>query len=284
MATLVTGPGDSIENVVRQLRRLRQAGIRFSLATGRTIAGASKILREMMGVRSRMPAMIAYNGAVVAQPQAPTVIQRLSIDAEAYRYLISKCQACGAVPLVYTCKQWQGTEPIEEVYGQASVFYRPELDFNGMHIRWIDDLSRLDTSDAAAILVSDALRTADLAALATDFLNNLGEHLRITSSGGVYLEIAHPDGNKRSAMRLLASGLGLSTGEIMAIGDNFNDAEMIAEAGVGVAVANAPSEIRSLAQFVCSRPAAEGVVEALRYLLSSVRHRRIRQRPRGLED
>jgi sugar-phosphatase len=57
---------------------------------------------------------------------------------------------------------------------------------------------------------------------------------------------------------------------VMAIGDNFNDLEMIKQAGIGVAVANAPDEVLAAAKRRTSRPAVEGVVEALREVVHCV--------------
>ena len=61
-----------------------------------------------------------------------------------------------------------------------------------------------------------------------------------------------------------------SISSVMAIGDNFNDLEMIEQSGVGVAVANAPPEVLEVARIRCTRPAAQGVVEVLRDLINSV--------------
>src|SRR5208282_470740 len=108
----------------------------------------------------------------------------------------------------------------------------------------------------------------------------LGGDLRITSSGNQYVEVAHPEGTKANAMCILARHWNVSLFQIMAIGDNFNDMEMIASCGVGVAVANSPPALHAAARYVCKREAAEGVVEALRLLLAAVRHGRIESRAR----
>src|ERR1022692_4888978 len=78
--TLVHGSRVTIENVVGQLRRLRAHGIRFSIATGRTIFGVSGILQAFRSVHAKLPPMIAYNGGVVAAPGQASVIDRNVID------------------------------------------------------------------------------------------------------------------------------------------------------------------------------------------------------------
>jgi hydroxymethylpyrimidine pyrophosphatase-like HAD family hydrolase len=61
----------------------------------------------------------------------------------------------------------------------------------------------------------------------------------------------------------------------MAIGDNFNDMEMLAVAGIAVAVANAPDEVKRVADMVCALPAGQGAVEAMKMLLDVHRYRSI---------
>jgi hydroxymethylpyrimidine pyrophosphatase-like HAD family hydrolase len=61
----------------------------------------------------------------------------------------------------------------------------------------------------------------------------------------------------------------------MAIGDNFNDVEMLAVAGLAVAVANAPDEVKQVADIVCTLPAGQGAVEAMKMLLDVRRYKLI---------
>jgi hydroxymethylpyrimidine pyrophosphatase-like HAD family hydrolase len=93
--------------------------------------------------------------------------------------------------------------------------------------------------------------------------NECGSSLRVTTSGGRYVEIAHPQTTKRNAMETLCERLGINANQVMAIGDNFNDLEMLAACGFGVAVANSPSEVKAVCRFVCKHEAARGVVEVL---------------------
>jgi len=65
----------------------------------------------------------------------------------------------------------------------------------------------------------------------------------------------------------LAAHLGLTRNKVLACGDNSNDAEMIAWAGCGVAVANASEKLKSAATYICERPRDLGVMEALKKLI-----------------
>lgn len=75
----------------------------------------------------------------------------------------------------------------------------------------------------------------------------------------------HPAGlNKGTAFSDLARDMGLSTSDFLAIGDAMNDQEMITAAGVGVAVANAPLELKSAVEWVSEKKYADGFIEAIR--------------------
>lgn len=65
-----------------------------------------------------------------------------------------------------------------------------------------------------------------------------------------YLEI-HPKGiSKASAVAKAADVLGILQKEVVACGDNFNDLTMIEWAGLGVAMGNAPLEVKKRADYV----------------------------------
>ena len=69
-------------------------------------------------------------------------------------------------------------------------------------------------------------------------------------------------------MRYLAEDLlGLSAKNVMAIGDNFNDIEMLDYAGLGVAMGNAPLEVQAIAQWVAPSVEQDGVAKALEALI-----------------
>lgn len=53
-----------------------------------------------------------------------------------------------------------------------------------------------------------------------------------------YLDITPKDINKDNALKILQKYLNIDTNEVMAIGDNLNDLDMVKNSGIGVSVAN----------------------------------------------
>ena len=76
-------------------------------------------------------------------------------------------------------------------------------------------------------------------------------------------EIVRKDCNKAVGLRELAEYLHLDMKEIMVLGDNANDLEMLQAAGTGVAVGNATPDAKASADYVCSACNTDGVIEAL---------------------
>ncbi len=89
--------------------------------------------------------------------------------------------------------------------------------------------------------------------------------LNIYKSQPRYLEAMHPDASKSNAIRFIMKMYGLQQHEVMAIGDNYNDKGMIEFAGLGVAMGNAPDEIKEVADFVTDTNNHDGVAKALEH-------------------
>jgi hydroxymethylpyrimidine pyrophosphatase-like HAD family hydrolase len=268
--TLITADRRSFDNVIVQLRKLKALNIGFSVATGRTICGAASVIQRLCTVGARMPPMITYNGGVVFGGQDPFLIVRHLIERRAFEMLVRRCRALCYSPLAYACGMSFDFSPREAVYSEGSP--RSEQESNGMDVHVAEDLLSVD-GDFVAVLIKIPNQT-DRVAFARELVDISGGSLRVTTSGGKYLEVCHPKGTKLCGMVEIARMGKIGIDEIMAIGDNFNDLEMIQGAGVGIAVANAPAGVQAVATRTSSRVGAEGVVEALRILTRSVRSMR----------
>ena len=96
--------------------------------------------------------------------------------------------------------------------------------------------------------------------------------VEISYSSGRYLECTCRGVSKGSALRWLCGYLGLKQEETMTIGDNYNDIEMLKEAGLGVCVADGRDEAKNAADAVTEKGYKEGAVaEAIeRFVLAKL--------------
>jgi Cof subfamily protein (haloacid dehalogenase superfamily) len=90
-----------------------------------------------------------------------------------------------------------------------------------------------------------------------------GDKLNMSKSKTTYLEVMSLTSSKTKAIEFLLEKYGIKQSEIIAIGDNFNDKEMIQFAGVGVAMGNAPDEIKKVADYITATNNEDGVAKAL---------------------
>jgi len=78
-----------------------------------------------------------------------------------------------------------------------------------------------------------------------------------------YTEITNEDTNKWSAIQFLAQKLGIKEDEIICIGDNINDLEMVKNAGIGIVMKNSALEKQNIANYVTEDNNSDGVGNAI---------------------
>lgn len=78
-----------------------------------------------------------------------------------------------------------------------------------------------------------------------------------------YTEITNKNVNKWTAIEYLIEKLNIKKEEVMAIGDNINDIEMIKNAGMGIAMGNSAPQVKDIADFITSDNDSNGVAEAI---------------------
>lgn len=85
----------------------------------------------------------------------------------------------------------------------------------------------------------------------------------ITDPVGKNMQFFPSDLDRRLGIRALLEKLGITMDEVMSIGDSNLDADAIRASGVGVAMGNAPEEIKALADFVTLPYDQDGVAVAI---------------------
>jgi hydroxymethylpyrimidine pyrophosphatase-like HAD family hydrolase len=104
----------------------------------------------------------------------------------------------------------------------------------------------------------------ELAPLARE---RFGSVAAVTISHPRFLEFTAPGVSKGRAIRWLARRLGIPLGAVLAIGDQWNDIEMLAEVGHGAAMPTAPAEVAAVARYMAPAVAEEGVARMIEALV-----------------
>ena len=116
------------------------------------------------------------------------------------------------------------------------------------------------------LVISSTSSTKDVKSEILDHLNvnattirKFGEYKDlIINKEYEYLDIMPVNVNKDSALQILGNYLNIKTDEMLTIGDNLNDFDMVKNAGVGVAVANAYDELKKVANYTTTNPVEKG--------------------------
>jgi len=82
-----------------------------------------------------------------------------------------------------------------------------------------------------------------------------------------FTNVVAPQVSKGKALEALASHLGISLGEVMAVGDGANDITLLSRAGLAVAMDNAPDEVKAVAQYVTLDVDQSGLAAAIEKFL-----------------
>src|SRR5205823_2188228 len=79
----------------------------------------------------------------------------------------------------------------------------------------------------------------------------------------VYTARARPEADLYARVAMVADRLAIDRSEVCAIGDNLNDEDMVAWAGFGVAMGNAPEALKAAAQYVTAPIDQAGVAQVI---------------------
>ena len=233
------------------LRVLQRRGIPFVIVTARMPAAAYPLQAE---IGTRGP-LIAYGGALALdEGRRPILSLRLSPeDTEAVRDFMHR-QAFDAACSVYADDNWYAENPADpRIVDESRITGVPVLPLSsaptGLHPHKIFYITQKASAPSA------------IQALQTQFKN-----LTISYSGWGHIEIMHPQATKAEGMKSICAHLGISLTKALAFGDSLNDVSMLSAAGLGVAVDNAPLEVKKTADRVCSSNEQEGVKQTLEKL------------------
>jgi Cof subfamily protein (haloacid dehalogenase superfamily) len=259
----IAGTSNNIREPVKQAVRAAQAkGVQVAIATGRMYRSALRFHQE---IGSTLPLMV-YQGALIQDPNTQQILRHLTVSKSTALQLLDYFEQPELRHLLsihfYINDQLYVREltPETRLYAERSSItpipvgdLRRALDFN--------------TEPTKVLALSDDV------ALIDNLLGNLRlqytpAELYLTKSVATFFEATNPLVNKGYAVRYLAEEiLGLQANNVMTIGDNFNDLEMIEYAGIGIAMGDAPAEVQAIAQWIAPSVEADGAAAAIENFL-----------------
>ena len=234
---------------VRALRAAQQAGIVVAIATGRRTAYAAPLLQDH-GLRADMP-LITSNGAVMRTLDGQS-ISHFRLESRVARGLCALLRGFGALVFTFdrTGRGELVIEDLEQVQGCIALW----VEANREAIEVVKPLDgALDQgADLIQAMVAgrvSRMQDAERALKASPWAEECASvRTEYPARDLSILDLLPPGVSKGAALQQLASRLGVAAAETMAIGDNWNDLDMLEWAGQPVVMANASRELRAMAR------------------------------------
>lgn len=245
--------------------KLQKYKIQSMVATGRTLAGSKQIIKKL--IRDTQIPIITYNGSVIIHNNIYTTLDQKVITFDSCRMLVKGLKDYGNIKMLFYYFQEEiadGEEYIEYVTGWSGI-ERAKYEFNQQPVIWVENAIDLLKKEIlpSAILIDISKNTESKKIIN---LCEKIENISVTSSGNDYIEIRPLNSDKGKAIEKVASYLGLIQDNILAIGDNDNDIEMLEFAGTGVSISSASEKAKKYSDFITDSGAFDGVLEILRIL------------------
>ena len=252
--TLVGKDKQVSDATVAAVRRLRAAGVKFTLISARPVSGVQALVQRL-GIDLPIG---AYNGGAIAQPDG-TVISAERLDAATAREVLRRFELDWVVTWVFADGKWHTTttDTPHNASEIVTAAQQPTL------VDGFDDLA--DRIDKIVAVSDDEPRLAELE---RETQKALEGRAVVARSQTYYLDVTAPRADKGHGVTALAEAIGVPLEETAVIGDGSNDVFMFKVAGLSIAVDNASDAVKAAADHVTGSNADDGVAQAIdRYIL-----------------
>jgi hypothetical protein len=234
-------------------------GIHLALVTGRSYPFARPVANGLPPSLS----LIVSNGAVERTMDGATVAQRLLDRSVARAVLESTIGYRDAAALIF-----------DRDADRQVIFETMDWEHPGRQKYW----SRNNAHIAKSVPLEDALEEDPIQVMfngGVAAMQILAAALRREADGYAVslteythrdfslVDVTAPDATKGRALAWKAKQLGLSRDEVMAVGDNFNDVEMLEFAGTAVVMANAVDDLKQRGWHLTGHQNEAGVASAI---------------------
>lgn len=261
--TLLNDDKKLTEKNIQSIRKLQNFGIQFAIATGRH---DSMIKGYLKHIDLQVP-VISCNGAIVREPFSDQVFLSEALPKEQSLNVIDICKEKNVDFHIYGH---------DSIFGESlsnKMLYYQDLNKTLPS----DERTKLVTvPDCKDIVVNESeplykfIIISDRNNYMPPIIDRISdiEGLTACQSMPMFCDVMKGGISKAYALQKLSESLGIKRNEIVAIGDQLNDLELIEYAGLGIAVANAEDELKEKADAVTiSDNNEDAVAEAIESFL-----------------
>ena len=274
--------GEVSENTRKALQAAKERGVEVVLASGRPISSTESLAVEL-GVDNYL---ISGNGAAVYDIKEQKVVYDRFLTKEQVMKIAKLCDNNSFFYNVYT-----EDEVIASSLNYNVLFYHKEnvkkIEERRTHINVVQNIMeyieqsgkekflKITVCDESQFIFNSIMKRLKeiegIDVLETAYMSRkkIKDGTDDVDIQYYYTEITNENVNKWSAIEYLLEKLDIKPEEVIAIGDNLNDKEMIENAGLGVVMGNSNPIMKGLANEIVADNNSEGVLEAInRFVLN----------------
>ncbi len=257
--TIIGDDHDVSARTIKAVRAAMDRDVAVSLVTGRMVSSAMRFAREL----ELTAPLVGYQGGLIRAIPEPDsrrlgkLLLHTPLPADAARRILTWTRARGLDPHVNHLERFilRADDPRADDYSS----------FMGAKAELVPDLIEAITHPVTKILaVGEPPLPVEVAPDARAEFAGVAD---VTISHPRFLEFVAPGVSKGRAIHWLARRLRIPLGATLAIGDQWNDFEMIAEVGHGTAMPSAPAEVRAVARYVAPPLEEDGAARMIEDLV-----------------
>lgn len=243
--TLLDSHGKITEKTIAAIHRVVEKGVLFTICTGRPIQGVERYY-DILQTDSPV---ITYNGAMIVMGRSREILYKQDLDPSDARDVLEWGKKLKTTVIAWSGNKLYANELNDRVYDYRKLsMVEPNL--------ITDEEEMVDNGVTKILWYDSAERIRHYQEVLAD---KLGKGVTYCTSKPTFLEFFNSKVSKAVAMEKIGEHFGIHREEMVAIGDGFNDLSMIKYAGLGVAMGNAPEEIRKKAGYVTLSNDEDGI-------------------------
>lgn len=231
------------------IKNLTCRGVKIVLVTGRMHSATTHVAEEL-GLDTPI---ISYQGAMVKE-QGGEILYQQTLDPEFARKIIQWAKENKVHLNIYMDDKLYveaDNESIRRYTCERHIPYNV-CEFETVELNNINKILAIDFEDAERVTSW------------VEFLSKNFPELYIVKSMPYFCEISNTEARKGHAVEFLREYWGFKKEEVLAIGDQNNDIELLKSCGIAVAMGNATPELKACADFVTDTVENDGFVKAVR--------------------
>ena len=238
------------------IRKAQDKGVKFVPATGRAYNMIGEILEEIGTYDKENEYSICFNGGLIVENKNNRVLHFNGLGYKLTKELFERAKNYDVCVLIFTmdCCYIFNADPneVQRKTDQKAPF------------KVIDEFDMEFLKDDKIAKILYERRDMDyLMKIKDEVYPIYKDKASISFSSGRYLEFNALGVDKGSGLKWLADYLGYTADECIAVGDNYNDVEMIEAAGLGACVSSALDDVKAISDVVLKCDYFEGAVKEL---------------------